>query len=118
MSLTVNAGTYTADSFNKDSIGYIGPAKTVSVKDDVKLSRTAPKPTASFSGLGRTSAKITRTLALTAALTPTGDAIGEVLVAVPVGYTAANVDSILNDMGAFVASASFKTHVKSQQVAY
>jgi hypothetical protein len=118
MSLTVNAVTYTADSFNKDSIGYIGPAKTVSVKDDVKLSRTAPKPTASFSGLGRTSAKITRTLALTAALTPTGDAIVEVLVAVPVGYTAANVDSILNDMGAFVASASFKTHVKSQQVAY
>lgn len=118
MSLTVNAGTYTADSFSKDSVGYIGAAKTVSVKDDVKLSRTAPKPTSTFSGLARTSAKLTRTLTLTNALTPTGDAIVEILVAAPVGYTAANIDTLLNDMGAFLASASFKTHVKSQQVAY
>jgi len=118
MSLTVNAGTYTADSFSKDSVGYIGAAKTVTVKDDVRLARTAPKPTSVFSGLGRTSAKLTRTLTLTGALTPTGDAIIDVQVSVPVGYTAANIDTLLNDFGAFVASASFKTHVKSQQVAY
>lgn len=118
MSLTVNAGTYTADSFQKDSVAYIGAAKTVSVKDDVKLSRTAPKPTTVFSGLGRTTAKLTRTLTLTGALTPTGDAIVEINVAVPVGYTAANIDTLLNDFGAFLASASFKTHVKSQQISY
>lgn len=118
MSLTVNAGTYTADSFNKDYVGYIGAAKTVTVKDDVKLARTAPKPTSVFSGVGRTSAKLTRTLTLTGALTPTGDAIVDIQVSVPVGYTAANVDTLLNDMGAFLASASFKLHVKSQQISF
>lgn len=118
MSLTVNAGTYTADSFQKDQVGYIGAAKTVLVKDDLRLARTAPKPTVTFSGLGRTSAKLIRTLTLTNALTPTGDAYVDIQVSVPVGYTAANIDTLLNDMGAFLASASFKTHVKAQQIAY
>lgn len=118
MSLTVNTGTYNQDSFQKDSVGYIGAAKTVSIKDDVKLQRTPPKATAVFSGLGRTSAKLTRTLTLTGALTPTGDAIVEVSVAVPVGFTAANIDTLLNDMGAFLSSASFKLHVKSQQIVF
>jgi hypothetical protein len=118
MSITVNITSYNADSFQKDQVGYIGPAKTVSVKDDLRLARTAPKPTTTFSGLARTSAKLSRTFTLTGALTPTGDAIIDVQVAVPVGYTAANVDSLLNDMGALLSSASFKTHVKSQQIAY
>jgi hypothetical protein len=39
-------------------------------------------------------------------------------VNVPVGSASADVDALLNDMGAFLASASFKTHVKSQQVNY
>jgi hypothetical protein len=118
MSLSINGGTYTADSFQKDQVGYAGPAKTGSVKDDVSLSRQAAKPTTTFSGLSRTEAKMTRTLTLTGALTPTGDAIIRILVAVPVGYTAADVDDILDDFGAFLASASFKTHVKSQKVSY
>jgi hypothetical protein len=118
MPLTINAKTYTADSFQKDSIGYIGTAKTVSVKDDVKLARTQPKPTDVFSGLGRTQAKMSRTLTLTGAKTTAGDAILTIDVAVPVGFAGADVDSLLNDMGAFLASASFKTHVKSQQVNY
>jgi hypothetical protein len=118
MALTINAKTFTADSFQKDSVGYIGTGKTVTVKDDVKLSRTAPKPTSVFSGLGRTQAKMTRTLTLTGALTPTGDMICQIDVAVPVGYTAADIDTMLNDMGSFLASADFKTHVKSQKVSY
>lgn len=118
MSLSINAKTYTADSFQTNQVGYIGPAKTVSVKDDTVLKRTAPKPTSVFSGVGRTTAKLTRTLTLTGALTPTGEAICEINVSVPVGYTAADVDTLLNDMGAFLASASFKTHVKSQQISY
>lgn len=116
MSLTINAKTYSADSFQQNSVGYIGSLKTVSVKDDVLLRRTAPKPTSVFSGVGRTEAKLTRTLTLTGALTPAGDAIVDISVSVPVGYASADVDSLLNDMGAFLASASFKTHVKSQQV--
>lgn len=118
MSLTINAKTYTADSFNSNQIGYIGTAKTVSVKDDVVLRRTAPKATDVFSGVGRTSAKMTRTLTLTGAKTSVGDAILEISVSVPVGFAGADVDTLLNDMGSFLASASFKTHVKSQQVNY
>jgi hypothetical protein len=55
---------------------------------------------------------------LTGALTPTVDAIVAIDVSVPVGYAAADVDTLLNDMGAFLASADFKTHVKSQKIAY
>lgn len=118
MSLVFNAKTYNADSYQKDQIGYIGALKTVSVKDDLKLSRTQPKPTETFSGLGRTQCKLTRTLTLTGAKTTAGDAILTIDVAIPVGYTAADVDAVLNDMGALLSSASFKTHVKSQQVTF
>lgn len=118
MSLSINAKTYTADSFQQNVVGYIGASKTVSVKDDVALKRTAPKATDVFSGVGRTTAKLTRTLTLTGAKTPAGDCIVEINVSVPVGYAGADVDAMLNDMGSFLASASFKTHVKSQQVAF
>jgi hypothetical protein len=118
VALTINAKTYNADSYAQNAVGYIGSAKTVTVKDDVILRRTAPKPTSVFSGVGRTSAKMTRTLTLTGALTPTGEAILEISVSVPVGYASADVDTLLNDMGAYLASASFKTHVKSQQISY
>lgn len=118
MSLTFNTKTYNADSFQKDIVGYVGAAKTVSVKDDVALKRTAPKLTSVFSGVGRTQAKLSRTLTLTGALTPTGDAIISIDVSVPVGYAAADVDALLNDFGAFLSSASFKSHVKSQQISF
>jgi hypothetical protein len=118
MSLTVNAGTYTGDSYANTSVGYVGPAHTLSVKDDVRLARVAPKPTVVFSGVGRTSAKLTRTLTLTGALTPTGEAILEINVSVPVGASSANIDTLLNDMGAFLASSQYKTHVKGLQIAF
>lgn len=118
MSLVINAKTYTADRFGSDNVGYIGTLKTVSVKDDVSLKRTAPKPVANLSGVGRTQAKLVRTLTLTGALTPAGDANVEVNVTVPVGFAAADVDAMLNDMGAFLASATFKSHVKTQQISF
>lgn len=118
MPLTINAKTYTADSFAADSVGYIGAAKTTSVKDDTVLRRLAVKATSVFSGVSRTFAKLTRTLPLTGALTPTADAYINVEVMVPVGYAAADVDTLLNDFGAFVASASFKAHVKTRQVSF
>lgn len=118
MSLSINAKTYAADSYASNAVGYIGPGKTMSVKDDAVLRRTAPKPTSVFSGMGRTSFKLTRTLTLTGALTPTGDALISVDTAVPVGYAGADVDTLLNDVGAFVASATFKDHVKKQAIAF
>lgn len=118
MSLTFNTKTYTADSFQKDQVGYIGAAKTVSVKDDLKVARTAPKPTITFSGNGRTTAKLTRTLTLTGALTTASDAIIECNVSVPVGFTAADIDALLNDFGALVSGADMKTIVKTQKVSF
>jgi hypothetical protein len=118
MSLTVNAKTYSGDSFGGNLVGYSGPAHTLSVKDYVKLARTAPKPTVTFSGVGRTNAKLTRTLTLTGALSPAHDGILDISVSIPVGAASADIDVMLNDMGAFLASASFKTHVKAQQINY
>lgn len=118
MTLTVNAKAFAADQYGVNAVGYNGPAHTVSVKDDILLKRTAPKPTVTFSGVGRTSAKLTRTHTLTGAVTPTGDAILEISVSVPVGTASADVDAVLNDMGALLSSASFKTHVKSQQITF
>jgi hypothetical protein len=118
MSLTINAKTFTADAIQKDSVGYSGPAHTLTSKDYAKLSRVAPKPTVSLSGVGHTNAKLTRTLTLTGALTPAHDGIVDIKVSIPVGAASADVNAILNDMGALLASASFKTHVKSQQINY
>lgn len=118
MSLTINAKTFTADSFEKDRVRYFGPAKTASLKDDATLSRQAPKPTAVFSGMSRTAAKLTRTMTLTGALTSTGDAIVNVDVTIPVGAASADIDSILNDVGSLVSSASMKAHVKQTQISF
>jgi len=118
MSLTINALTYTPDRYGSDAIGYVGPGHTVSVVDDVSLSRVAPKPTTTFSGVGRTSAKLTRTKTLTGALTVSGNIICQINVSVPVGAASADIDGVLNDMGAFLASAAFKTHVKGQQITF
>lgn len=116
MSLTVNAKTYSLNGLSGNAGNYYGPAHTLSIFDDIRMAYVSPKPNAVFSGVGRTSCKLTRTLTLTGALTTTGQAICDISVSIPVGYTAADVDSILNDMGAFLASATFKTHVKSQQI--
>lgn len=116
MSLTINAKTFTADNISPNAVVYNGPAHTMSVSDDVALRRTSPKPTSVFSGVAKTAAKLTRTLTLTGALTPTGQAILDISVSIPVGAAPADIDAILNDMGAFLASASYKTHVKSQQI--
>lgn len=118
MTLAVNAKTYTGDSFAESAVGYNGPAHTVSVKDLLVLKRTRPKPSSVFSGVGRTEAKLTRTHNLTGSLTPTGEMIASMNVSMPVGAASADVDSLLNDMGALISSASFKAHVKSQQVSF
>lgn len=118
MSITFNTKTYSADSYRENSVGYIGALKTVSVKDDLRFARTAPKATDAFSGVGRTQAKLTRTLTLTGAKTTAHDSIVTIDVSVPVGYTAADVDALLNDTGALLAGADFKTHVKSQKVTF
>lgn len=118
MSLTINAKTYTADRLGLDSVGYIGPLHTMSSLDVMVLGRTPPKPTPTFSGIGRTSGKLSRTLTLTGALTPTGVGSATFNVSIPVGAASADIDAILNDLGAFIASATYKTIVKNQAINY
>jgi hypothetical protein len=116
MSLTINAKSYTADSMQKDSVGYVGPLNTVTVKDTMKLARTAPKPTAVFSGVGRVQAKLTRTLTLTGAATPSGDLILDMNVQCPVGFSSADVDTAAADLSAWFATAAFKDLIKKQLI--
>lgn len=118
MTLTVNAKAFNANQFNNTSVGYFGTLKTVTVKDDLRLSFANAKPTDVFSGLTRAAAKLTRTLTLTGAKTASGDAILNIEVAIPVGAASADIDAVLNDMGSYLSSASCKTHVKNQQISY
>jgi hypothetical protein len=117
MSLTVNAKSYTADTYAPNAIGYVGPAHSLTVKDDLRVARVAAKPTSVFSGVARQSFKLTRTQTLTGALTTVGDSISEMSFSVPVGTPTADIDTICADLGAFIASAAFKTMVKTQVIA-
>lgn len=116
MSATVNAKTYAADSVGPNLVRYAGPAHTASIQDVLSLGRTAAKPTAAFSGVVRSDGKLTRTLTLTGALTPTGTAILEIKTSVPVGAASADIDILLNDGGAFLASATYKDIVKKSAI--
>ncbi|UUW21151.1 MAG: hypothetical protein [Sanya solspi-like virus 3] len=116
MSLTVNTKTYSADVVSPDRITYAGPAKTVSAKDDLTLSRVRPKPTKVFSGVGRAEAKLVRTLSLTAALTPTAEAQLAIAGTVPVGAASADIDAMIVDLGTWIQSADGKAAIKSQLI--
>lgn len=118
MSLTINAKTYTADRYAGDSVIYNGPGNTLTVSDVIRLATVKPKPTPTFSGVGRASAKLTRTMTLTGVLTPSGQSLVEVNVSVPVGAASADVDALLDDVGAYLSSAAAKTLVKNQQISY
>lgn len=118
MTLSVNAKTYTADGYGLNSVQYYGALKTVTTLDNIQLKRVAPKPTAVLSGVGHSEAKLERTLTLTGALTPTG--VGRITISVdlPVGAAGADADALLNDMGAWLATAPAKTWVKSQVISF
>lgn len=118
MSLTFNTKTYTADAFNANSVSYAGPANTLSVKDLLRVARTAAKPTATYSGNGRVEVKLTRTHTLSGALTPTGDSISTFSYSGPIGISDADADAISNDLGALVASADFKSMLKKQKISF
>lgn len=118
MTTSVNSKTYTQYSVSPNLVGYSGPAHTASIKDLLNLGRTAAKPTPTFSGVVRSEGKLTRTLTLTGALTTKGDAILEIKTSIPVGADATDIDTLLNDMGAYLASATYKTIVKNSLINY
>lgn len=116
MALTVNAKSYVADNVGPNSVVYNGPAHTLSVMDDLNLRRTAPKPVKDFSGVAKVACKLTRTNTLTGALTPTAPMIADFSTSVPVGSASADIDAMLNDLGAFIASATYKDIVKKNMI--
>lgn len=118
MPLVFNTKTYTGDKYGVDVVGYIGAAKTLTVADDLLMSRVAAKPTATFSGVARFQAKLTRTHTLTGSLTPTGSGLYIISGSVPVGAAGADIDAAINDMAALFALADFKTFVKTQKISY
>lgn len=116
MSLTVNTKSYIKDGTTQNYGLYTGPAKTMTVKDDIKLARIKPTPVVTSSGVATSSLKLTRTLTLTGALEPVRDAIIDISQRIPVGAASADIDVICNDLGAYIASAEYKSIVKAQRI--
>jgi hypothetical protein len=116
MSLDVNTKVYSLDSSGVNNVGYRGPAHSVSSKDILRLLRVEPKVVTTSSGVGRTSAKLTRTLVLTGAKEPVRDGAIEVGGSIPVGAAQADVYAMIADLGAWMVSAEGKAHIWSQIV--
>lgn len=115
MALTVNAKSYTADGWDTNSVRFQGPAHTTTVVDRLVQKKTDAKPTSLFSGLVRFMVKLTRTHTLTGAKTTTGNSTVDINIARPVGISDADSDALVADLGAYIASAGFKTALKSGQ---
>lgn len=113
MTITVNTKAFNADvASSPNSMPYTGPANTLSVTDRIDLYRTPPKASKVFSGVGRSRAKLSRTLTLTGALTTTGLATLDININIPVGAASADVDSLLSDAAAFLGLQSAKDLAK------
>lgn len=107
MTITINTLAYNQDSFaTPNKVEYTGPSHTFTVKDKLSLARTAPKPNGTFKGVARAEAKRTKTVTL--ADGSTADAIVSVTCAYPVGMAEADADSLRDDVGDFVISATAK----------
>ncbi len=104
MSITVNTKAYSLDTTQTpDSNLYTGPNHTFANKDTLVLKRTAPKATATFPGVARSTAKFTRSVTVG---TEKYDAIIEVNCSLPSGMAKADVDSLRDDIGDLINSTN------------
>lgn len=115
MALTVNAKSYTPDGWDLNSVRFQGPAHTVSVKDRIIQKKSDAKPTATYSGNNRYQVKVVRTHTLTGAKTAIADGYADLQFLLPAGMPAADIDAYCADLGAYIASAAFKTALKAGQ---
>lgn len=103
MAITLNTLAYNQDSFvSSNKVLYTGPDNTFSVKDQLTLSRTAPKATTTFAGVARAEAKRTKTVTL--ADSSTAEAIVTISCSLPVGMAKADADALRDDIGDFAIS--------------
>lgn len=118
MATVFNTKTYTANQYYGTYVIYVGPAKTASVKDDLRLAMTPAKASSVYSGNSRVEAKMTRTHTLTGALTPTGESIFRIEASLPVGIAAGDITTLKADMAAFVGATDFGTLLSNGKIAY
>lgn len=102
MPITLNTKVYSQDAMlSPNATRYAAAASTLTVPDYLDIKATAPKPTASFGGVQRASAKFHRTVATTGVPNTTGTAIVEISVSIPAGAAQAAAESILDDAADF-----------------
>lgn len=116
MSLTLNTRTYNADRIATDSVGYAGPAHTLTTIDTVAFGRVYPKPTSSFKGVARPSVKKVKSQTINATTGETASSIFTVGASLPVGMTDAAIEAELADLAAFFASDDAKRLFKGLDI--
>lgn len=115
MTITVNTKAYAKDlASSPNSVPFLGPLHDFDTKDRFDLYRTPPKASAVFSGVSRSRVKLSRTHALTGALTTTGDSIVDINVSVAVGTSAADIDALYADAAAALAQSWASDLAKKQ----
>jgi len=117
MSITLNTLAYSQDTFlNPNKVAYTGPGHTYATSDLLTLGRVAPKPTASFAGVGRTEAKRTKTVTL--ADGSTAPVIVTLSVSAPVGAAEADIDGCVNDLCDFGLSSEGQSFYKNHDLTF
>lgn len=111
-----NTRTYAVDRVQPDSVAYAGPAKTLTDKDDLVLSRIYPKPTSAFAGVAKPSVKRSKTVVVNSALGTKADAIVRFEGSLPVGISDADVDALLADFASWLATADAKALFKTLDI--
>jgi len=115
MAITLNTKSYAQDAqISADAVKYTGPANTFAVKDQLLLTRTAPKVTKDFAGMARCRGKFTRTVTLADA--SKAEAVVDVYVNTPVGMADADINSLIDDAGDLILSAAFLDVVKKHDL--
>lgn len=114
--MLLNTRTYSQDRVNPDSVKYTGPANTLTITDTFEMKRVYPKPTSTFAGVARPTAKRVKTCTLNGDAATTAEAILNIGGSLPVGMADADVDALLADGAAFLGSDQAKALFKKLTV--
>jgi len=113
MSLTLDAKTYNNDvARTSDIYRYLGPAHTASFNDMVDLYRTAAGDNANGLAKSKGRFKLSRsaTDGTDQLLT---DLVVDINVSIPADCVGTEIDSVVDDVAAYMATTAFKNLVKS-----
>lgn len=112
-----NTRTYNLDRYNSaDSVSYAGASHSIAAKDQLTLSRTYPKPSGAFAGVGKPYFKQVKTVVVNATTGEKQDLIIYVGGSVPVGTPSADVDAVLADVASWIGGADAKSLFKALDI--